>query len=66
MEEHNKFGGLGGAVAEVLAERNISVPFKRLALEDTYVHKVGSQGWLLDQYGLSVDDIMRAVKEMAE
>ncbi len=66
VEEHNKFGGLGGAVAEVIAERNISVPFKRLALEDTYVHKVGSHGWLLDQYGLSVDNIMQAVKETAE
>ncbi len=44
MEEHNKYGGLGGAVSEVLAENSAAVPFAKIALNDTYVHKVGSQG----------------------
>ncbi|MFH1580845.1 MAG: transketolase C-terminal domain-containing protein, partial [Pseudomonadota bacterium] len=38
VEEHQVSGGLGGAVAEVLCESGVSVPFKRIGLEDSYVH----------------------------
>jgi transketolase len=57
VEEHNVCGGLGGAVAEVLAESGIGIPFKMLALPDTYVHIVGTHDWLLDHYGFSPESI---------
>jgi transketolase len=53
VEEHTILGGLGGAVAEVLAESGVGIPFKRIGLPDTYVHVVGSQHWLLDRFGFS-------------
>ena len=62
VEEHNIIGGLGGAVAEVLAESGLSVPFKRIGLPDTYVHIVGSQGWLLEKFGFSPDSIAQTAK----
>ena len=34
VEEHSIFGGLGGAIAEVLAEHCLSVPFMRMGLTD--------------------------------
>ena len=64
VEEHQIIGGLGGAVAEVLADA-CAVPkrFLRIALPDVYVSKVGSHQWLLDQYGLSTANIVQRVKE---
>jgi len=62
VEEHNVIGGLGGAVAEVLAEAGSGVPFKRIGLPDTYVHSVGSHEWLLDKYGFSAENIAQTAK----
>ena len=63
VEEHNIYGGVGSAVAEVLADEGCcNVPFKRLAIPDTYITKIGTQGWLCDQYGIGVKDIVAAVK----
>ncbi len=65
VEEHNIMGGLGGAVAEVLAEQcSGSVKFKRLALPDVNVTKVGGQEWLLAQYGLDPESIFASVKNL--
>ena len=67
LEEHNLQGGVGSAVAEVLMDEGCgNVPFKRLALPDVNVTKVGSQAWLRDQYGLSVADVVNAVREMVK
>lgn len=63
VEEHNLCGGVGSAVAEVLMDEGCgNVPFKRVALPDVNVSKVGSQIWLRDQYGLGVKDIIETVK----
>ena len=64
VEEHNLSGGLGSAEAEVLADEGCMCKFKRMALPDVNVSKVGSQQWLREQYGLGVDDIVKTVKEM--
>jgi len=66
VEEHNVLGGLGGAVAEVLAEGGIGVPFRRIGLPDSYVHIVGSHEWLLDHYGFSPQAIADSALEVAE
>jgi transketolase len=63
VEEHNVHGGLGSAVAEVLMDRGAgSVRFKRIALPDVNVCKVGSHEWLRTQYGLSPDAIAEAIE----
>ena len=62
LEEHNICGGVGSAVAEVLMDTGCgNVPFRRLALPDLYVTKVGSQAWLQEQYGLGVAGVKEAV-----
>jgi transketolase len=66
VEEHNLSGGLGGAVAEVLAEEGIGIAFRRIALPDTYVHIVGSHEWLLDHYGFAPESIARTVIQTLE
>ena len=54
VEEHNLSGGLGSAVAEVLADEGcLNVKMKRMALPDVNVHEVGSQQWLREFYYLT-------------
>jgi len=61
-EEHSIIGGLGGAVAEVLAEGQ-PVPLMRIGIQDKFGTS-GDQEGLLSYYNMTVDDIMKAVKSV--
>lgn len=62
IEEHNIIGGLGSAVAEVMAEMsNEKAVLKRIGLNDVYSSIVGTQEYLRDYYGLSHEKIERTV-----
>jgi len=58
VEEHSIVGGLGGAVAEMLAEY-IPVPVVRVGLHDCFA-ETGPYDELLDRYGMGVKDIISA------
>ena len=51
MENHTVFGGLGTAVAELLAERGVGAGLTRIGLQDTYSHGA-SQRYLMKEHGL--------------
>jgi len=55
LEEHNIIGGLGSAVAEVIAEAGIEtkIIFKRFGAQDSYPAMAGSQRYIREQLGLS-------------
>jgi len=59
-EEHLEHGGLGSAVARVVAKHR-PVPMELVAIKDTYA-KSGKAAELLERYGLTAKDIGRAVK----
>ncbi|MFB7330329.1 transketolase [Streptomyces adustus] len=61
LEEHWRGGGLGGAVAEALAE---SVPrtVLRLGMPDRFVDTVGNQEHLVNHYGLTAERVVRTVR----
>jgi transketolase len=59
-EDHNILGGLGGAVAEVLAE-NCMVPFIRHGVKDVF-GKSGKFELLMEKYGLTTSEIVKCVK----
>lgn len=61
-EEHSIIGGLGGAVAEALAE-NCPVPMKRIGIMDKFGTS-GSPDELLVNYGLTSGSIAKAVEEV--
>lgn len=61
-EEHNIFGGLGSAVAEVLVE-NYPVPMERIGVKDTFGES-GKPDQLLEKYGLASQDIVEAAKKV--
>jgi len=52
IEEHSIIGGLGSAVAEVLAEHRCGVKFKRLGVQDMFCES-GEPEELFEKYGLS-------------
>ena len=63
-EEHNVIGGLGGAVAEVVAE-TVPVPVLRVGVEDTF-GKSGPALELLEIFGLNAENICAKAKAAIE
>jgi transketolase len=63
IEEHNIIGGLGGAVAETLAELGGHKPsLLRIGLPDCFSCEVGDQKYLRKFYGLAAEDIVEKVE----
>jgi transketolase len=63
LEEHSIIGGLGGAVAECLAEQDhVKVPFRRLGIPPSFCTQFGSQDYLRAQSGLSPDRIVASLE----
>ena len=60
-EEHNIIGGLGSAVAEVLAEK-CPTPLVRVGINDKF-GKSGKPAQLLKEYGLTPENIAAKAKE---
>ena len=61
-EEHSIIGGLGGAVAEALAETGIGAPMGFVGMQDRH-GECGPYSKLLEKYGLDAAAIARKVKE---
>ncbi|MBM4275493.1 MAG: transketolase [Deltaproteobacteria bacterium] len=62
IEEHSIIGGLGGAVAEALAEMpGPKPPLLRIGLREGFSCEVGDQEYLRKIYGLSTDSIAQRV-----
>ncbi len=59
-EDHQKQGGLGGAVAELLA-RTVPTPQEFVAVNDTYGES-GKGDELMKKYGIAKDDIVKAAR----
>lgn len=63
VEEHNIIGGLGSAVAKVLAENSVGKPLTVMGIEDTYTES-GDYNELLEKYGLDVNQIVDKAKKI--
>ncbi len=67
LEEHSLVGGLGGAVAEFLAETSEPpVIFKRFGLPSEFSSFVGSQEYIRGRHGLSGEALAVAIRAMLE
>jgi transketolase len=65
VEEHNVIGGLGSAVAEILAPMKERPPQLILGVKDFYPH-AGGYNWLLEQCGLTPPQIASAIASKYE
>lgn len=61
-EEHNIYGGLGSAVAEVLCEGH-PTPMLRVGIEDKY-GRSGTVPALLEEYGLTAENIVSKARSV--
>jgi transketolase len=63
VEDHNIYGGLGSAVAEVIAESGKACAFKRIGLPDIY-SIIGLHEDLMAHYGYDENGIVDAVRSL--
>ncbi len=62
VEEHQVMGGMGSAVAEVLA-KNCPVPIEMVGIQDRWGES-GESDELIEHFGLGVNGIVEAVKKV--
>jgi len=63
-EEHSIIGGLGSAVAEVIAERHL-VPMERVGIRDEFGQS-GNAWELMKHYGLTQEDVAQAARRVIQ
>ncbi len=63
FENHSIIGGLGSAVAEVLAENNVNVVFKRHGVTDRF-GQVGTAEFLQEEYNLTSKDLVNTIESL--
>ena len=61
-ENHQLIGGLASAVAEVLAENRIAVPFEKVGVRDIF-GEVGDMDYLMERFQLTAPYIADAVRK---
>jgi transketolase len=57
-ENHTIIGGLGSAVAEVLAEAGLARPLRRVGLQDTFAEGAQTAPYLFQKYGLTTQHLV--------
>jgi transketolase len=67
VEEHTVVGGLGSAVAEIVAEADFATPkrFRRIGIPDVFPDQYGSQDSLLARYDITSDRIASTVEQLS-
>jgi transketolase len=65
LENHSIVGGLGSAVAEMMAEAGLVRKLVRLGLRDTYAHGA-TRPYLMKKYGLDSMALVRAVERLVD
>jgi transketolase len=63
MENHTIMGGLGSAVAELMAENAIGKKLVRIGLRDTYAHGASKQ-FLMKEYHLDAISLVRSIEQL--
>jgi transketolase len=63
VEDHGILGGLGGAVAETLAER-APVRVRRIGIVDAFCDRVGDHRQLLEWYGVDATHLVEVVQDL--
>jgi transketolase len=61
LEEHSIHGGLGSAVAEVVAERGAARVF-RIGIRDRFSRCCGTYGYLMQEHGLDAESVTRQIE----
>jgi transketolase len=63
VEEHQEAGGVGSAIAEVLA-KNFPVPIEMIGVNDSFGESAKTYQELWNKFGLTKENIVKAVKKV--
>lgn len=63
MENHSVIGGLGSAVADVMAEHGIGKKLYKMGLQDTFSHGA-SKKYLMKEHGIDALSLVRTVEKV--
>lgn len=61
LENHSIYGGLGGIVAELMAEAGAGIPLRRVGVNDQF-GQVGDVAFLKETYGLTAAHTVEVIK----
>ena len=63
IENHSITGGLGSAVAEVLADNGLAIPLKRMGVDERF-GQVGTPAFLQEEFGLTTTKILEQLNSL--
>lgn len=68
VEEHTVIGGLGSAMAELVAEAGFSTPkqFRRVGIPDMFPDQYGSQASLMQRFGITAEHVATLVRQLRD
>jgi transketolase len=67
IEEHSVLGGLGGSVAEWLADQpSPRGRLRRIGTADTFLHEAGEQEYARGRFGLTAENIARECRKLCQ
>ena len=67
IEEQTVIGGLGSAIAEIIAESNFSGKrFRRIGIPDVFPDRYGSQSSLMARYDITAEKTVSVIKQLLE
>jgi len=64
IEEHSLMGGLGSSVAELIAESDLNMSFRRIGIPDVFPYQYGRQEDLMRIFGLTPENVVAVVTDM--
>ena len=64
LEDHQKNGGLGEAIAVLVLENNLPCKFIHLAVDNSFGRSAKNNSELYNYYGIGVDNLLFAVKNI--
>ena len=65
IEEHSIIGGLGSAVAELLAEQGFEGNFSRMGIKDIFCES-GEPNDLFEKYGLTTNHVIKLIRKLSK
>jgi len=66
IEEHSVIGGLGDAIASIIAERKTDIIFKKFGINDVYLKEIGDQDYLRQRHNLSAAKISKEILKLCQ
>ncbi|MBN2781752.1 MAG: transketolase [Campylobacterales bacterium] len=62
VEEHFEDGGLGTILSDFAMKNKIDANIHKIAIENHYIHKIGSCNYLRAEFGIDAESIIKRVK----